>query len=410
MRKITFGLLLIFTFMIPWESGAVVGSFGTLTKLLGIVLFGLWIGIVIASGKLRRLRPFHLVLFLFVLWNVASLFWTVNINASLNRIETYVQLILLSMIVLDLIDTKSKLQALLQVYIFGACISVWSILSNYFSGNVDGAHAERYTSFGFNANEIAMLLVPCIPIAWYLIISISEKEQINNADRVLLIINYVFIPFAFFAILLTASRTAFIALIPGWWFILGSLTKFSSLSRIFIAIAITLSIIFLQPLVPQASIDRLSTTEEELTEGDLSGRKAIWEQGTDAFLENPILGVGSGGFRYAIEKGRASHNSYLSVLVDGGLTGFLLFGLVVGAACYQLRGQPKWIVSFWVVVLIGWGIGLYSINAEHRKTTWLLLTLVVVSAHVYKSTPVVSKKLSKRNDNKANLVGEVTKA
>jgi len=406
MRKIAFSLLLILIFLIPWESGAIVGSFGTLTKLLGIVLFGLWLGIIIATGKLRKLRPFHLVLFLFLLWNIVSIYWTVNISASLNRIETYAQLILLSILVLDLIDSKSKLQALLQVYVFGAFISVWSILSNYFSNNVVGNHAERFTSFGFNANEVAMLLVPCIPIAWYLIISISEKDRTNNVNKILLIVNYLFIPFAFFAILLTASRTAFIALIPGWWFILGSLTKFSPFSRLVVAIAITISIIFLQPLVPQSSIDRISTTNDEITVGDLNGRKAIWEQGTDAFLENPIIGVGSGGFRYAIEKRRASHNSYLSILVDSGLVGFLLFGLVVSVACYQLRHQPKWIVSFWVVVLLGWAIGLYSINAEHRKTTWLLLTLVVVSARVYKPAPFVSEDIPERNDTKLILSGK----
>jgi hypothetical protein len=58
----------------------------------------------------------------------------------------------------------------------------------------------------------------------------------------------------------------------------------------------------------------------------------------------------------------------------------LLFGLILAVAIMQALRQPKWEAAFWLTMLLVWAICASSLTYEHRKATWLILSMVVASA------------------------------
>ena len=95
-----------------------------------------------------------------------------------------------------------------------------------------------------------------------------------------------------------------------------------------------------------------------------------------------------------------SHNSYLSVLVELGLIGFILFSLILAIAFVKAWHQPKWQSWFWLTVLAVWSIGAFTLTWEARKSTWLFLSFIVLSATLTDKTeePVVAKRFMAPGD------------
>jgi hypothetical protein len=73
----------------------------------------------------------------------------------------------------------------------------------------------------------------------------------------------------------------------------------------------------------------------------------------------------------------------LSLLVEVGVIGFMLYATILAMAVYSAIHQPKWSCRLWLTILMVWTIGASSHNWEHRKQTWLFLGLATVSASVY---------------------------
>ncbi len=380
LREIAFWLSVFLIFIIPWESGAVIDGIGPIARIVGLVVTAFWLGVVLITGRFRRLHPFHILILLFLLWNIVSLFWSINTRQTLAKLETYAQLTVMVFLIWDLYTAQYKIRIGMQAYVLGAYITVWSTISNYFSGVTTG-RSGRFSGFGFNENGLAMILVIGMGLAWYLAVSASVDGQKKLSWEYLLrLANYAFVPLALFAVILTASRTAVLSTVPFFWFMLGSSTQLKPPSRLFLAVGMVAALLFLQPLVPQTSIDRLSTTRSELTEGDLNGRRQLWEMGKEAFLEYPITGAGSGVFR-TITGGKVAHNTYLSILTETGIAGFLFFAVMVFTAVYQIRYQNKLLAVLWLTIFFSWAIGITSMSWELRKPTWFIIAFVLVSGH-----------------------------
>ena len=131
MRRLAFWLSLGLIFVIPWENSVDVGSLGTVGRGVGMLAAVVWVASVVLAGRSRRLHEFHAVFFFFVTWNVASVVWSQDVNATLDRIVTYAQLFVLALIVWDLYETAEALEPGLQAYVLGALVSVGSIVYNY---------------------------------------------------------------------------------------------------------------------------------------------------------------------------------------------------------------------------------------------------------------------------------------
>lgn len=375
MRSIAFWLSLLMIFVIPWENMITTGSSVTTgAKLVGLVVAAFWVATVAVTGRFRKPHPFHIVVGLYLIWNAFTLFWTVDVGLTTSRLQTYFQLAAMVFILWDLYETSAKLLAGLQAYILGAYVAVGGTLYNY--GLDAGRNSLRFAAGGFNVNDLGIILALGIPVAWYLIVSVSSRER----PYLLTLLNYAYLPAAVLAILLTASRAALLATVPGLLFIIWSLRRLSVIQRMLVFSASVLALSVFQEIVPQPSILRLTTIASSDGFDALGGRLDIWSEGLAVFSEHPLVGVGSGAFRAATELGRSAHNFALSLLVELGIIGFGIFVFILVMAFYYARRQPKLRSQLWLTFLLVWMLGAATHNWEHRKQTWLFLSFVFVGA------------------------------
>jgi O-antigen ligase len=137
----------------------------------------------------------------------------------------------------------------------------------------------------------------------------------------------------------------------------------------------------LLPIVqPLTSFQRLGTTGTEVVHGDLNERTELWADGLHAFQQAPVLGVGTDMYRSVSGLDKVAHNTYISVLVEEGLIGLVLFVAILWIVVRQVRRLPRWDRNFWLATLIVLAIGASTLTWEQRKTTWLFLTFAVAAA------------------------------
>jgi O-antigen ligase len=381
MWKLAYICSLLVIFTIPWEDAFTIGAIGTVTRVIGLITAIIWFGIILVSGKLRKPQWFHYFLFLFVVWNLTSLFWSVSIDESTVQIKTLFQLGVMAYIYWDLYTTPKELNAAMQVYILGGYVAVISTVINYLAGQqISEYSGGRYAGAGVNAVDLALTLALGLPIAWHLAVQIESSAK-NQFTKML---NFAYIPTALFAIVLTGSRTAIFVTLPTIIYLFVTFKRIKPLVRLSIFSFLLGSLLFLQHYIPQTAISRLATTASSIYSGDLGGRVQIWRDSLLIFQENPILGIGSGALSSPTALGGAAHNTYISILTELGVIGFIIFMTLLGVVVKRATVQEKQYAQLWITVLAIWAIGVLSLTWEYRKTTWLILSLVIIGAKLYK--------------------------
>ena len=374
MRTIAFWLSLVLIFSIPAEAVVEYPVLGSASRVIGIALATFWIGTVVVTGRFRKLTPFHIALLVFICWNALSIFWTANADRTVEHLLTWIQLFLMIFILWDLYTTRETILAGLQMYVLGCYVALGSTIINFLVGNT--FYYERYSAAGTSPDDLGAILAIGIPMAWYL----ANAKRNSKFSYLLQAANYAYIPAALLGISLSATRLALVATIPGILFGLASLTQVKLSARITIFVFLIVAAYYLLPLIPQESFQRLGTTGTEISSGDLNGRVELWRQGLAAFEEHPLQGVGSNMYRSVNTENKVAHNSFISVLVELGLVGIVLFGITLAIAIRQIFGQPTWDTRLWLAVLAGWVVAASTLTWEYRKPTWLFLSLIVANA------------------------------
>ena len=378
MRKIAFWLSLAFIFSIPWENSVVLPGLGSIARIIGLLATASWMGKVLIKGELRRPHLFHLAMFAYIAWNAATIFWSIKPDNTFNRIETYIQLFIFSLLIWDLLDNRDSLDDGLQMYILGGGVAIVSTIFNYFAG-VGVRGGIRYAASGFDPNDMGITLAIGMPMAWYLATSSRER----TLGWLLRLINYAYIPGAVMAILLAASRTSLIATAPASLYVLMTFSRLRLMTRIIVFSILIYALFIIQPLIPDSSFQRLSQTGDSIASGNLTGRVDIWREGYQVFAAHPLNGVGSGTFRDAIDKKKAPHNVFVALSTETGLIGISLIGLILLIVIQQIWRHPSWTERLlWTSILSIWFLGAITLNWEYRKPTWLLFLLIVCSANV----------------------------
>jgi hypothetical protein len=95
----------------------------------------------------------------------------------MKRIKTYSQIFLLMLMFWEVFQKPEDLMAGLQAYVFGAYILVFSTIFNYVTGNVAVKYEGRFSATGVNANDVALILILCLPIALYLILDARKDVK-----------------------------------------------------------------------------------------------------------------------------------------------------------------------------------------------------------------------------------------
>jgi O-antigen ligase len=375
MRKLSFWLLWVFVFSVPWEPFVRIEWVGSISRLLGLLVVGVGGLSILIAGRIRKPGIVVVLGAGFTLLAALSLIWTIAFDETMSQVRTYVQLLGLLLVVWEFARTTEEQQSLILAYCLGAYVSAIDGLRNFNAGSTAKQVTEtRFAASNFDPNEFGLTLSLGIPLAWYLFL---------NRRRLVRLIGGAYLPLAAAATLLTASRAAFLAGIVAVSIVpLTSLRK-SLRSWLMITGIVVLATVAAATIVPAASWNRIFTARAEISSGSVGGRGIIWMAGWQAVQNSPVLGVGAGAFKAAVEPllGRnASHNVLIAVLVEQGVAGLTAFVALLGACAWLVFGLPRLERRVWAIIALTWLVGVMSLDWQYSKVTWLLFALLAVCA------------------------------
>ena len=332
---------------------------------------------VLVSGRRVRANDYILLVIAFGSWVAVSTFWSITPGISQQRVVTMVQLVIMVLITWEFAHSRRQVLGLMRAWVAGSAVVGSIVVITFLTGRAE----TRYSAPGVSHGDIAYALLIAIPLAWYL--------SIVTRRRGLVLLYRVFVPFACFATLLTASRAGLLSM--GFALLVIPLTyqRLSAHARLALVAAIGLLVAGALALGKLASgpVARLATTQEEITTGTLDQRTEVWAIGWQLVAEHPVLGLGTGGSKQAVSGqffvGRGLHDTWLSVWVELGVIGLILFLLLMMSALYRpltrlprLEKRMAWVLA---VVFI---ISLIPRHGDYFKSTYALLTLFALMGEV----------------------------
>ncbi len=159
MDRIVFCCLWALVFIVPWEENFAIAGFESFSRIFGALAFLVGVPSSVATLVRETVAPALILLFFFVVWSFASMIWSIDRAATLDRSMTYMLLMVFAWLIWQFADTPSRQQWLMRAYVFGTAV----VLAAMFLGVVhsrrilpdEGAH--RFAAKGANPNGHGLL-------------------------------------------------------------------------------------------------------------------------------------------------------------------------------------------------------------------------------------------------------------
>jgi O-antigen ligase len=329
---------------------------------------------LVTGGPVRRMPAPFLALTGFVAWCAVSVLWARHAHVLVS-VTTAVQLLAFVWLGYQLVRSRRDLRAMLIGYVVGCCTLVVLTWRNYV--NDVFVHWERFAADGFDPNDMAIYLALGIPMAAYLALSGSPGKHAR-------LLWLLYLPLAASGVVLASSRTGTLATGMVMGAVILWLTRRSATASALTLMLLLAGVMVALQSVPRESFDRIFSVGREFG-GSMGGRAEIWGAGMGLFANNPVRGVGVGGFGNAsnLYVHDVVHNTPLSIAVELGLVGLVLF---FGAFALAIRGvrfsgrNEKALV--WCLFMTCF-IGIQSLTWENRKPMWFLMLIAMVAAGIH---------------------------
>ena len=330
---------------------------GNLAMIVGLV------GVALQRAPMRFPR--------LMIWFAAFLFWcaigyvvTPYPDAVWERLTDYVKLWAVLLVGVNAIRSRAQIR-LFIVFSLG-CFALYPMRGaffNYFFYKSSVLGRAIWQNAYSNPNDLAAFALLQVGMVTALLVR-EPKGWVRRAG-------FVGIALLPLLVLMTQSRGGFLALfvfaaiaLGGQWRQLRRMIGPWGRLRLFVAAcAVILAVGFVAPRGVWERVRGLqhATTTERLRDVDREGsarqRYEIWKVASKVFRENPIIGIGAGAYPFAhatyvrgeefdqTAKGnRDSHSTYLTVLAESGIPGFVAFvGIVLSAvvAAERVRRRCK---------------------------------------------------------------------
>lgn len=390
-RSIALVALALFVLSIPTDNLATLPGVGSPSRLLGLLAALVTIPALTTRDGLRIRLPAAILVVSAAMffWWLLSYFWSIDGSVTLSRSFSLAQTILLMWLVHELCRNLGQLGRLMSAYVIGCYVLLGYVFYIYFSGASEG-----FRDVGaFNANDATASIAVGIPMAWYVLHSLSNAGARSGLLWRLNQLAMAAFPFVALAgLMVTVSRGGLVATLAGLSIIPLALNQVSWRRRALLLVAISAGIIALVVYLPrlfpdiQDSIARLSTTTEEVAGGTLTGRTVIWEAGLELFAERPVHGWGAGAFRSAIKQlsgtSAAAHSAFISVAAETGAVGLALFLAVFGLAAHGALTAPKSLRPFLLVLMLTVLITMIPGNIEVYKFVWFSFAVATATTRL----------------------------
>jgi O-antigen ligase len=375
--KVAFALLWLFVCSFPVEKTIEIPGLGNISKVLGTLALGAGFLAVVIDGRIRVMSRAHAVLAMFVMWSAVTLRWSLDPDSTTVKALTCAQLLGMAWLIWEFCASESQVTRLMQAYVFGTLYAAVNTLMRYQLARQ--TYYQRYAADGFDPNDFALTLALSIPMSYALgLRSKGLRAWLYWAQLGLVSLT----------ILLSASRTGFLASCVAASIVPLTFAYTRRRQKLVILTGALAAVLTLMAVVPASSWQRLSTIGSEVQSGSLNDRGLIWRSGLTVYRDHWLAGVGSGAYPRSVEPLLGwparwlivAHNTFLSVLVETGIVGFLLFAgflALLLQAVWRTEGVNRMV---WIVTLAVWFIGVNTLTWEIRKPTWLIFALALASA------------------------------
>jgi O-antigen ligase len=381
MRSIPFWAVCGIIFVIPWEEMAFIAEIETVAKSIGYIAVFLSLLVIVIQFRIRRPPLAMLPLGLAVAWNCASILWTVDAETSATRELTNLSLFAFAWMVWEFGESEDRVSWMLRSYLAGCCIALTTMFLSFAPGAIDQfGELARYTGGDLNANDVAAILNIAIPFAVFLASRTARGKRMRIAY-------WLFIPPAAIGVLLTGSRMGIVIL--GLNLCMIGVTVLTKGFRLLIPFVIVVGIAAW--LVPHFASEQVFERVAEGTEASsFKHRVRYWQAGLEFWQGHPVQGAGAGAYKTVTElqgavRPNVSHNTFVTILVEGGLVGAALMLTFWALALRSIWRLPKRDRLLWLTVFGIWIGSSMSITWECAKTTWFLYGLVMAFCALPKS-------------------------
>jgi O-antigen ligase len=389
----------LFTILVFLEAMPQFASF-PVVKLAGAAVTLAWVFHLIRFRRpailLTRHPVFGYAALLFLTWVLASSLWAADAGTAVYTGFQVLQALLLVMIVFTAASTPRHFRWIVWAFILGALLDM---LAGFFPGATPAVDPETGTSARLGGatgdpNHLAAVLVPA------LVLSLFAQAAIRSPlARLLLVASTVTLAIG---ILLTESRGAIVAAgvaLVAMMVLAGPVRARAVSGGLVVAAG---GILYYALIASPAALARVTSF------GSGSGRTNLWSVAMDAFKSHPIGGIGAGNFtvvEQAFAIGNVSltrtsdvvlnhvvHNSYLQVLAELGVVGYVLFAfLLVGALVIAWKAvqtfansgdrEMEILARGLMIGSIGMFMAYFFLSAQYEKQLYLMLgALVALSA------------------------------
>jgi len=365
--------------------------FTSVVPLIG----GVTLVIFLLKAKKENIKspPGTLLIFVFGFLFIAWMFFS-NPQAAWSGIDrnwvlTFVQLWMLMFLSSRLLDTKEKFQTLMWIFSIVAVVSAFAAIQQ---GYIAETEEASFGSSGYvdNANAAARYFIVAMTFLTYL-----RAESKKTFPRFLMLIGIIV---TYVGVFFTISRTGIVLLFAAQVLIFLSQTTGKQRRNILVLGVIGLALIW---LISENAFRLVGTILPAISQGEdtMGLRYALWEAGMRMFKERPITGVGIGVYRWLVPyysrdlpfiAGRSiwAHNTYIQILVETGVVGFILFiGMFISTLVNFLRAKfpvghdNKELVRVWFIVFIIMLIGGLTKSDHADKLTWAVMGFSVMFAN-----------------------------
>ena len=272
-----------------------------------------------------------------------------------------------------ILDTEKRFK--IALFVFVAC-QVFRVLeplymnltsgywgsSTYLGGGEFASRLGGAPADVINPNELGFVLVTAIPFLHYFLMP---------RGFIIKILYFLLLTLMLYALILTMSRGAFLALlVVGWFIFKESKRKFMLIAFACLGLVAALSVMNDTQRERYLSLVSSDTSQSATAEGRLTGMISEFTLA----LERPIFGFGLGTTAEAKfntrGKSKASHNMYAEILIELGIVGFIFFARFIFAIRRQLteglmmatQSDIFYQTLFKVLNIIFWMFAVYSIN------------------------------------------------
>jgi putative inorganic carbon (hco3(-)) transporter len=268
---------------------------------------------------------------LFFLVNIISSLFSEFRNTSLLALLVIIQAYGFIVINLFFLTEKAVINQLPLV--LGLSIGLNSLIASlgYFFGmEFLNTYNDRFLTIGATAgsNALAIMCVFIIPLLFY------KMVHADSAGFFFLYMGLILINIS--GIISSQSRGGFLHLIViAILLIIFNRHRFQPRFLGIVISVLAFGLIIVGTVIPDDYFDRQRSLLAEEKDLSLRRRAAYVRVGVASFMENPLLGTGTGSFPiiwsqsreamfFKMEK-RPSHNVYIQVIVDSGLIGLLIY-------------------------------------------------------------------------------------